>query len=122
MKRLTSLVLMAGLLATLGGCVYPETYHRPSVVYDDGTVVGGDRYGYDYGYDYGYRYAPAYYSGYYDPWYYGYGGPWIGLGFYGSYSYGGHHHHGNYGHGSHGSHGGDHGSHGSHGGGSHHGH
>jgi len=117
MKRLTGLVLAAGLLASLGGCVYPA-YQRPGVVYDDGTVVGRDVAVRDYDEDY--YYAPAYYSGYYDPWYYGYGGPWIGLGFYGSY-YGGHHH-GYYGHGghhySHGSY-----SHGSHGGsGTHHGH
>jgi len=122
MKRVMGLVLVTGLLAMLGGCVYPA-YQRPGVVYDDGTVVGGNYD--DGGYSYGYRYAPAYYSSYYDPWYYGYGGPWFGLGFYGSYYYGGHHYgHGGY-HGGHGGyHGGSHGSHGSSSGGngSHHGH
>ena len=36
MKRVMGLVLVTGLLAMLGGCVYPA-YQRPGVVYDDGT-------------------------------------------------------------------------------------
>ena len=102
MKRLVGLILAAGVLGTLGGCVYPA-YERPGVVYDDGAVVGrgSSYYDDDYGYGYGYARAPAYYAGYYDPWYYGYGGPWLGLGFYGSYYSGGHHHGGYYHHGSH---------------------
>jgi hypothetical protein len=119
MKRLTGLVLAAGLLASLGGCYYPA-YQRPGVVYDDGTAVRGDVVTRDYDYDDGYYYAPAYYGGYgygyYDPWYYGYGGPFIGLGFYGSYGHRWHGGHGNW-------HGGSHDWHGSHSGGStHHGH
>ena len=114
MKRLISLVLGATVLATLGGCVYPN--YRPGVVYDDGTAS----YDTDYAYP---AYSPsyAYYPGYYDPWYYG--APWVGVGFYGSY-YGGHHWHGHDGwHGGHGNWHGGSGSHGSHsGGGSHHGH
>ena len=115
MKRVLGLVLVTGLLASLGGCVYPA-YQRPSVVYDDGTV-GGDSYDGDYAYSSGY--VPNYYAGYgygygyYDPWYYGYG-PFIGLGFYGSYRFGGFHHGYGHGYGGHGSHGSSSGSSGSH--------
>ena len=95
MKRLIGLVLAAGLLAMLGGCVY-QPYRAPSVVYDDGTVVGGGAVVGDDGYGgYGYAYAPAYYAGYYNPWCC-YAGPWIGIGFYGSYYYGHGHYHGPY--------------------------
>ena len=90
MKRLLSLILLAASLTALGGCYYPYYTHE-GVAYDDGTRVATYR---DYDYDPYYAPYPAYY-GYYDPWYYG--GPWIGLGFYGSY-YGGHHHHGSYHH------------------------
>lgn len=120
MKRVMSLVLAACAFATLGGCVYgPGYYQRPGVVYDDGATVG---------YDSGYAYAPGYRGYAYDPWYGGYGygyGPWFGLGFSGSYYFGGHHGHGHDG-GHHGGnwHGGDHHSGGSHDGshGGHHGH
>ena len=117
MKRLICLVLAAGLLAMLGGCYYPA-YQRPGVVYD------GDSSAAYYDDDGGY-YSPGYYPGYayYDPWYYGYGAPWLGLGFYGGYYCCGHHgFHGHDGwHGGHGN-GGGHGN--WHGGGSggHHGH
>jgi hypothetical protein len=110
MKRLMGLVLAASLLITLGGCVYgPGYYQRPGVVYDDGAGAGysGAAVGYDDGY-----YAPGY-AGYYGPYGYGYGyygGPLIGLGFFGGY-YGFHGNRGPW-------HGGWHGG-GSHGGGSH---
>ncbi len=85
MKRvITSLVLVVSLFA-IGGCVYgPGYYARPGVVYD-----GGGSYSYyDDGpvYGYGYYAAPGYYA---DPWCC-YASPWIGLGFSGSYYYGGH--------------------------------
>ena len=117
MKRVMGLVLAACAFATLGGCVYgPGYYQRPGVVYDDGATVG---------YETGYAYAPGYRGYAYDPWYGGYGygyGPWFGLGFSGSYYFGGHHGHGHDG-GHHGGnwHGGDHHSGGSHNG-SHNGH
>jgi hypothetical protein len=83
MKRLIGLLLLASLFLGLGGCVYdPAYYHRSSVVYDDGEAVYSEP---SY---YGGYYAPGYY---YDPWYYGWGVPYIGLGF--SY-YGGYHGHG----------------------------
>ena len=111
MKRLLGLALAVGMLAMLGGCVYdPAYYHRPAVVYDDGSVPAG-------AYDYDDYYAPGYYYGSaYSPWY-GYGGwyPWVGVGFYGSYYHGyrGYHGHGGWhgGGGWHG-HGGGHGGHG----------
>jgi hypothetical protein len=120
MKRFTSRLHRTALAATallmLGGCVYgPGYYPRSNVVYDDGRV-SGPAYSDDY-YSDGYYASPGYYYG---PSYYGYGpgyyyDPWwpvgLGIGFYGGYSFGGHHHggHGGY-------------SHGGHGGGSHHGH
>jgi hypothetical protein len=99
MKRLLGLVLAAGLLASLGGCVYgPGYYQRPGVVYDNGGGNGAvdasdSGYAYDSGYDYSYGpgYYPGYYAGYYDPWCC-YGGPFFGLGFYGSYGFHGDYH------------------------------
>lgn len=95
MKRLLGLALAVGMLAMLGGCVYdPAYYHRPGVVYDDGSATYGAPAGY-YDYDDGY-YAPGYYYGSaYGPWY-GYGGwyPWVGVGFYGGYYHGYHGYHG----------------------------
>ena len=91
MKRLISLVLAAGLLAMLGGCYYPA-YQRPGVVYDgDNSAAYYDDDGYySSGYYPSYDYYPgyAYYGG---PYGYGYGAPWLGLGFYGSYYCCGHH-------------------------------
>jgi hypothetical protein len=83
-RRLLGLLLIAGVFAGLGGCVYdPAYYHRSSVVYDDERGAYAEPY-------YGGYYAGPYY---YDPWYYGWGYPTIGLGFsyYGGYR-GGHHH------------------------------
>jgi hypothetical protein len=80
MKRRFGILLAAGALLALGGCVYtPGYYARPGVVYDDGTTDHAPAY--DYGY-----YAPGYY--YANPWCC-YGGiwPWIGLDFYGGYYY-----------------------------------
>lgn len=95
MKRLTGLILLAGVFLGLGGCIYDPGYYRHSgVVYDDGYAPRAEPY-----------YSPGYY---YDPWYYGWGLPFIGFSYYGSY--GGHHHH----------HGGTHGS--THSGGHHHPH
>lgn len=89
MKRRFGMLLAAGALLTLGGCVYtPGYYARPGVVYDDGTAVYAPAAGYDYGY-----YAPGYYA---DPWCCYGGWPWVGLNFYGGY-YGGHHWHGGHG-------------------------
>jgi hypothetical protein len=106
MKRLLGITLALGMLFVLGGCVYdPAYYHRPGVVYDDGSATySGPADGY---YDYDDSYAPGYYYGSaYGP-YCCYGGwyPWIGVGFYGGY------HHGYHGGGWHGggSHGGWHG-------------
>jgi hypothetical protein len=92
-RHLPRVALAAGVLLTLGGCVYgPGYYQRPGVVYDNGSATGAY-----YDDDYGPGYAgPAYYPGYYygpsyayDPWCC-YGWPWgVGLGFYGYY--GGHH-------------------------------
>src|SRR5215469_17794168 len=109
MKRRFGILLAAGALLALGGCVYtPGYYARPGVVYDDGTAVYGPAPGYDYGY-----YAPGYYYG-------GpgccYGGfwPWIGFSYYGGYYRGGYRHDG---HGWHGApHGGSRPSSGGHGG------
>ena len=78
MKRLILLIALATVFLGIGGCVYdPAYYHRAGVAYDDGYAT----------------YAEPYYSsGYYrDPWYYGWGFPYIGFSYYGSY--GGHHHH-----------------------------
>ena len=85
MKRLIHTCAMGAVLFALGGCVYgPGYYQRPGVVYDDGTAVYSDAGAVGYGYDY----APGYYP------YYGccYAGPWLGLGFYGNYYYGGPYH------------------------------
>jgi hypothetical protein len=95
-----------GMLFVLGGCVYdPAYYHRPGVVYDDGsaTYSAGGYYDYDDGYAPGYYYGAAY-----GPWCC-YGGwyPWVGVGFYGSYYHG--YHHGWHGGDWHGGHGGWHG-------------
>ena len=47
MKRLLGLALAVGMLAMLGGCVYdPAYYHRPGVVYDDGSATYGPAGGY----------------------------------------------------------------------------
>lgn len=75
MKRRLSILLAAGVLLGLSGCVYtPGYYARPGVSYDDG-----------------YYYAPGYYA---NPWCcYGYG-PWIGLDFYGGYYHHGYRHDG----------------------------
>jgi hypothetical protein len=84
MKRRFGILIVAGVLLALSGCVYtPGYYARPGVVYDDGTAAYAPAPGYDYGY-----YAPGYYA---DPWCC-YGGvwPWVGLNFYGGYYYGGH--------------------------------
>ncbi len=93
MKRMIAWMVLGAALLALGGCVYgPGYYQRPGVVYDDGTATYSDDgapAGYADGYGY---YGPGYY---YDPWCC-YGGPWLGLGFYGGYYYGGH---GYYGHG-----------------------
>jgi hypothetical protein len=86
MKRLIVLTLLATMFLGVGGCIYdPAYYHRPSVVYDDGYAEP-----YDEGYAYGpgYSYGPGPY--YYDPWYYGWGFPFIGFSYYGRY--GSHHH------------------------------
>ena len=81
MKRLIGLILLATMFSGVGGCVYdPAYYHRSSVVYDDGSGV--------YAEPAYYGYAPGYY---YDPYWYGWGYPYVGFGF--SYYGGGHHHH-----------------------------
>lgn len=89
MKRFLGILLAGSALLGLGGCVYPAGYYaRPGVAYDDGTASYAPVAGYDGGYYDGY-YAPGYYYG---PGYCCYGGawPWVGIGFYGSYYYGGH--------------------------------
>jgi hypothetical protein len=121
--RVTGLVLALALLTGLGGCVYPAYYGRPGVVYSDQAGYAGNGNAvvdYDDDADYGYA-SPGYY---YSPgWYgYGYGWPYVGLGFYGGYwggrgGYrgpwrGGYYHHGGGGWGGHGgSHGGSSGGH-----------
>ena len=103
LKRVMASALLAGALMTLGGCVYgPGYYQRPGVAYDDGYGPAASRGSVVYDDDYYYAgpsyYAPAYYP-YYSPWY-GFGGPWLGLSFYGSYHGGyGHHWHGGPSHG-----------------------
>jgi len=100
MKRAIKLVGVAALLGAgivLSGCVYdPAYYHRTGVVYSDGNAAVDhddsyydDRYYYSSGY-----YDPAYYGPYWGP-YYGWGWPYVSLGFYGTW-YG---HHGYHGHG-----------------------
>jgi len=116
MKRILTLLALIVSLSAIGGCVYGTGYYtRPGVVYDDGTSYSYSDNRSPYGYDY--YAAPGYY---YNPWCC-YVSPWIGLGFYGSYYYGGHGHYRE----GHGGHGHWHGSHrrgGHHDGGGHHGH
>jgi hypothetical protein len=92
MTRAIKFVGIATLLGAgmaLGGCVYdPAYYHRTGVVYSDGNAAV------DYDDSYysapDYYYSPGYYGPYWGP-YYGWGWPYVSLGFYGSY-YGGYHH------------------------------
>jgi hypothetical protein len=88
--KITGLVLLLGGLTSLGGCVYPAYYQRSGVVYSDDAQYSRGNAAVDADDDAGYYYAApgyGYYNGYYNPWW-GYG-PFIGLGFYGSYG-GGH--------------------------------